>query len=102
MMFTHAKAEYQMLIDNATNYMLRHAAGAGLSVLPPTWDDGAADKRSVIHKVRLATVDAGVNLRVPHEWLSPDSDGYGRFRTEVESALAQLKAMTQSAGTGRP
>jgi hypothetical protein len=35
-------------------------------------------------------------LRIPHEWLPFDSDGHGRFRTDVEAALARLKAAAKT------
>jgi hypothetical protein len=46
--------------------------------------------------VRIATRDAAVDLPVPHDWLPLDSDGHNRFRTEVETALAQLRTRRSS------
>ncbi len=91
-MSTHEEADYRILIDRATNYILDHAAGAGLLLLRPEWDRGVRDLETAVHKVRLATNESEVELLVPHEWLSPDSEGHGRFRVEVEAAFAALRA----------
>jgi hypothetical protein len=91
-MSTHEKVDYQILLDSASNYIVAHASGAGLDVLPPVWDGGSPSLTTTLHHVRIATHDAEVDLPVPHAWLALDSDGHNRFRTEVEAALAQLKA----------
>jgi hypothetical protein len=88
----HEKAEFQVLLDSATNYIVAHASGAGLTVLPPVWDDGTPVMTHSIHHVRIATREAVVDLTVPHDWLPHDSEGHNRFRTEVEAALAELKS----------
>jgi hypothetical protein len=87
----HQKAEQQILLDSASNYIVAHATGAGLVVLPPVWDGGSPGVATPLHHVRIATREAEVDLAVPHDWLLQESDGYNRFRTEVEAALAQLK-----------
>jgi hypothetical protein len=89
-MSIHEKAEYQILFDKASNYIVTHAAAAGLDVLPPVWDGGSPNVTASLHHVRIATRDAEVDLPLPHDWLPPDSDGHNRFRTQVETALAQL------------
>jgi hypothetical protein len=89
-MSIHEKAEYQILFDKASNYIVTHANAAGLDVLPPVWDGGSPSGSTSLHHVRIATRDAEVDLPVPHDWLPPDSDGHNRFRTQVETALAQL------------
>ena len=95
-MSIHEKAEYQILLDSASNYIVAHATGAGLEVLPPVWDGGSPSVTTSLHHVRIATRDAEVDLAVPHDWLPLDSDGHNRFRTEVEAALAQLKTRRRS------
>jgi len=101
-MSTHERADYEILIDTATHYVLGHAAAAGLSIRPPVWDDGGTDLRTGTHTLRIATAEAEEELRVPHEWLPSDSDGHGRFRAEVEAALARLQARARAAQAGRP
>jgi hypothetical protein len=98
-MSTHEKADYQILLDSASSYIVAHAAGLGLRVLPPQWDDGKLGMTTATHRVRIATRDAAEELQVPHEWLSLDSEGHDRFRTEVEATLARLKA--SSGGSSR-
>ena len=95
-MSSHEKAEYQILLDTASNYILAHASGAGLDVLPPVWDGGSPNATTTLHHVRIATRDAEVDLPIPHDWLPLDSEGHNRFRTQVEAALAQLKARRRS------
>ena len=95
-MTVHDKVDFQILLDSASNYIVAHATGAGLDVLPPVWDNGAANEAAPLHHVRIATRDAEVDLPVPHEWLPLDGDGHNRFRTQVEAALAQLKARRRS------
>jgi hypothetical protein len=90
-MSTHELAEYRILLDGASNYIITHAASAGLAVQPPVWDDGAERMNTSTHRVRIATESAAEELRIPHEWLRVDSDGHNRFRTEVEAALARLR-----------
>jgi hypothetical protein len=90
-MSVHEKADYQILLDSASNYILAHASGAGVDVLPPIWDDGSVNPEAALHHVRIATRDAEEELNVPHDWLPVDSEGHNRFRTEVEAALARLK-----------
>jgi hypothetical protein len=90
-MSTHEKAEYQILLDRASTYIVAHATAAGLDVLPPVWDGGSPSVTTSLHHVRIATRDAEVDLPVPHDWLPLDSAGHNRFRTQVETALAQLK-----------
>jgi len=92
-MSTHEKAEYQILFDRASNYIMAHATAAGLAVLPPVWDDGSPSVTTSLHHVRIATRDGEVDLPVPHDWLPLDSDGHNRFRTQVENALAQLRRL---------
>jgi hypothetical protein len=87
----HEKAEYQILLDSASNYIVAHASGAGIDVLPPVWDDGSVDPAAALHHVRIATHDAEEEIDVPHDWLPIDSEGHNRFRTEVEAALARLR-----------
>ena len=87
----HADADFQALIDSASHYIVAHATGAGLEVLPPVWDGGAPSARDPVHHVRIATPDANVDLAVPHEWLPLDAEGHNRFRTEVERVLAELR-----------
>ena len=87
----HEKAEFQVLLDSASSYIVAHASGAGLTVLPPVWDGGAPNVADRVHHVRIATRDAAVELPVPHDWLPLNSDGHNRFRTQVEAALAELK-----------
>ena len=91
-MSTHEKADYQILIDNATHYIVSHATGANIDILPPVWDAGSHGMVTTTHSVRIATKDGEEELSVPHTWLPLESDGHNRFRTEVESALARLKA----------
>jgi hypothetical protein len=91
-MSTHEKAEYQILIDHASNYILDHATAAGIRLLPLQWDGGAPEMTTATHRVRIATRDAAEELRVPHEWLALHSAGHNRFRTEVEAMLARLRA----------
>jgi len=95
-MSIHEKAEYQILLDRASNYIVTHATAAGLNVLPPVWDDGSPSATTSLHHVRIATRDAEVDLPIPHDWLPLDSDGHNRFRTEVETALAQLRTRRRS------
>jgi hypothetical protein len=90
-MAKHEKAEYQILIDNASHFIESHAASANLDILPPVWDEGDSGIKITAHNLRIATADAEVDLAVPHEWLSRSSEGHNRFRTEVEAALARLK-----------
>lgn len=97
-MSIHEKAEYQILIDNASHYILSHAAGADVEILPPVWDEGAPGMVTTTHTLHIATADDEEKLSVPHAWLPLESDGHNRFRTEVESALARLKAKS---GAGR-
>ena len=92
-MSIHEKAEYQILIDRASDYIVTHAAAAGLDVLPPVWDGGSPGVTRTLHHVRIATRDGDVDLPVPHDWLPLDSEGHNRFRTQVENALAQLKRL---------
>jgi hypothetical protein len=91
-MSIHDKAEQQILFDSASNYIVAHAAGAGLDVLPPVWDGGSPSVATPLHHVRIATRDAEVDLTVPHDWLPHDSEGHNRFRAQVETALAELRA----------
>jgi hypothetical protein len=88
----HEKAEFQLLLDTASNYIVAHASGAGLTVLPPVWDGGTPNMTGSIHHVRIATREAEIELAVPHDWLPHDSEGHNRFRTQVEAALAELKS----------
>jgi hypothetical protein len=96
-MSTHELAEYRILIEGASNYIVAHAASAGLTVQPPVWDGGAESMTTSTHRVRIATADAAEELRVPHEWLPLDSDGHNRFRTEVEATLARLRTRARPA-----
>ena len=91
-MSTHEKADYQILIDHASYYILDHATVAGLQLLPLQWDGGVSGMKTSTHRVRIATRDAAEELQVPHEWLSLDSAEHNRFRTEVEAMLARLRA----------
>jgi hypothetical protein len=91
-MSTHEQAEYQILIDHASHYILEHATAAGVELLPLQWDGGASGMRTSTHRVRIATRDAEEELQVPHEWLSLHSAGHNQFRTEVEAMLARLRA----------
>jgi hypothetical protein len=95
---SHETADYQILLDTATNYILAHASGAGLEVLPPIWDDGFPRANVSLHHVRIATREAQEELSVPHEWLAVENEGHNRFRTEVEAALARLRARQRSVG----
>lgn len=95
-MSIHEKAEYQILIDNASHYILSHAAGADVEILPPVWDEGAPGMVTTTHTLHIATTDGEEKLSVPHAWLPLESDGHNRFRTEVESALAKLKAKARA------
>jgi hypothetical protein len=92
-MSIHEKAEYQILLDRASNYIVTHAAAAGLDVLPPIWDEGSPTVTTSLHRVRIATSDGEVDLPIPHDWLPLDSEGHNRFRTQVENALAQLNRL---------
>ncbi len=96
-MSTHEKAEYQILIDHASSYILDHATAAGVELLPLQWDRGVSGMTTATHRVSVATRDASEELQVPHEWLSIDSPGHNRFRTEVEALLARLRAGARSA-----
>ena len=91
-MSTHEKAEYQILLDNASHYIVDHAAAAGLELFSLEWDGGKAGMTTSMHHVRIATRDAVENLEVPHKWLPLESEGRNRFRTEVEATLARLRA----------
>jgi hypothetical protein len=95
-MSIHEKAEYAILIDRASYYMLNHAAAAGMRIRPPEWDYGHTGETPAEHHVRLATDNAEVELEIPHEWLPVDSEGHNRFRTDVEAALARLKAKSRT------
>jgi len=88
----HEKADQQILFDSASNYIVTHATGAGLDLLPPVWDGGTPSATITVHHVRIATREAEVDLPVPHDWLAHESEGHNRFRTDVESALAELKS----------
>ena len=96
-MSTHEKAEYQILIDHASHYILDHATAAGVKLLPLQWDGGESEMTTATHCVRIATRDAAEELHVPHEWLSLHSVGHNRFRTEVEATLARLRTGRRSA-----
>jgi hypothetical protein len=74
-MSIHEKAEYAILIDKASYYMLDHAAAAGMRIRPPEWDFGHAGATLAEHHVRLATDDAEVELEIPHAWLTVESAG---------------------------
>jgi hypothetical protein len=91
-MSTHELAEYRILIDGASNYILAHAAGAGLTIQPPVWDGGREGMTTATHRLRIATESVAEELSIPHEWLPPASDGHNRFRTEVEATLARLRS----------
>jgi len=88
--------DYQILLDTATNYIIAHASGAGLDVLPPVWDDGSPQPTMSLHHVRIATREAEEELSVPHDWLAVENEGHNRFRTEVEAALARLRSRQRS------
>jgi hypothetical protein len=94
-MSTHEQAEYQILIDNASHYILAHATAAGVNLLPPEWDGDASGITTSTHHVRIRTPEAAEELEVPHEWLSLHSEGYNRFRTQVEASLARLRARSR-------
>lgn len=96
-MSSHIKADYQILIDNASHYILGHAAAAGLSVEQPVWDHGSTDILAKIHTVQIRSGNAVEELRIPHDWLPLDSHDHGRFRTDVEAALARLRAASRPA-----
>lgn len=91
-MSTHEKAEYQILIDHASHYILDHATAAGVELLPLQWDGGVSGMTTSTHRVRIATRDAAEELQVPHEWLPLHSAEHNRFRTEVEALVARLRA----------
>ncbi len=95
-MSTHEKADYQILLDNASHYILSHATAANLDILPPVWDDGADAMTTKIHRLRITAGDSEEELSIPHSWLPLDSEGHNRLRTEVEAALARLKARKAS------
>jgi len=97
-MATHDKAEYQILLDSASRYIVTHASSAGMTVLPPVWDNGSRVINTSMHRVRIATRDAEEELPIPHEWLPVDSEGHNRFRTEVEAALSRLRSRHRTAG----
>ena len=90
-MSTHEKADYQILLDNASHYILSHAAGSDVEILPPVWDEGMPGMVTTTHTLHIATADGEERLSIPHSWLPLESDGHNRFRTEVEAALARLK-----------
>jgi hypothetical protein len=90
-MTDHPTVDFQILLDSASQYILAHAAGAGVQVLPPVWDEGVPDIETSLHSLRIATHDAYEELPIPHQWLAVDSEGHNRFRTEVEAALARLR-----------
>lgn len=91
-MSTNESADYRILLDSASNYIVTHATAAGVDVLPPVWDGGSPTLGLSLHHVRIATHDAAIDLSVPHDWLPRDSEGHNRFRTQVEAALAQLRS----------
>jgi len=95
-MSTHEQAEYQILIDHASHYIVDHATAAGIELLPLQWDGGASGMMTSTHRVRIATHNAAEELQVPHEWLSLHNAGHNRFRTEVEAMLARLRARGRS------
>ena len=101
-MSTHEKAEYQILIDHASHYILDHATAAGVKLLPLQWDAGGSGMTTATHRVRIATRDAAEELEIPHEWLPLHSAGHNRFRTEVEATLARLRAEGRSPGHASP
>ena len=90
-MSVHERAEYQILLDRASNYIVAHATAAGLDLLSPVWDGGSLGATASVHHVHIATRDAAVDLEVPHDWLPLESEGHNRFRAQVENAFAQLK-----------
>jgi hypothetical protein len=92
-MTIHEKAEYQILLDRASNYIVTHGSAAGLDLLAPVWDEGSSGMTTSLHQLRIATRDGEVDLAIPHDWLPLDSDGHNRFLTQVENALAQLKRL---------
>ncbi len=95
-MSSHKRADYLILIDSATHYIQGHAAGAGIMIQPPVWDRGSDEILTGTHTVQIRSGGALEELRIPHEWLPFDSDDHGRFRTEVEAALARLKATAEA------
>jgi hypothetical protein len=95
-MSSHEKAEYQILIDHASNYILDHAKAAGIEVLPLQWDRGVPGMTTSTHCVRVATHEAAEELQIPHEWLPLASAGHNRFRTDVEAMVARLRARSRS------
>jgi hypothetical protein len=96
-MSSHEKADYQILLDNASNYIETHASSAGLRLLPIVWDDGAPGMVRSTHRLHISTRGAHVDLQVPHEWLALDAEGHNRFRTEVAAALARLAKESRDA-----
>lgn len=100
-MSTHEMADYQILLDNASNYVLSHAAVTGMKLQPLLWDEGAPGMLTALHRLRIATMDATEELRIPHEWLPLEAEGHNRFRTEVEAALARLRAGTRGGEAAR-
>ena len=94
-MSAHENADYQILFERASSYIVAHATATGLDVLPPVWDGGTPTGGAVLHHVRIATRDAAVDLPVPHDWLL-DSNGHNRFRTQVETALVRLRPPRRS------
>ena len=99
-MSSHEKADFQILLDKASNYIVTHASAAGLDVLPPVWDGGKPSMATSIHHVRIATRDGNINLAVPRDWLPLDSDGHNRFRTQVETVLGELRRRRHATGSG--
>ena len=97
-MNSHESVDYQILLETASNYIVAHASGAGLDVLPPVWDDGSPRPNVSLHHVRIATREAQEELTVPHDWLAAENEGHNRFRTEVEAALARLRTRQRSVG----
>jgi hypothetical protein len=95
-MSSHKRADYLILIESASHYIQGHAAGAGIVIQPPVWDRGSDEILTGTHTVQIRSGDALEELRIPHEWLPFDSDGHGRFRTDVEAALARLKASAKT------
>jgi hypothetical protein len=91
-MSSHAKADYQILLDNASSHIESHASSSGLRLLPLVWDEGTSGMVTTTHRLRIATRDAHVDLQVPHQWLALDVEEHNRFRTEVAAALARLVA----------
>jgi len=98
-MSDHPGADYEALIDSASHYILSHAAAAGLEVEPPIWDLGRKALVTDTHTVQIKSGDSVLVLKVQHEWLRPESYSHGRFRTEVEAALAKLKSAVGSSNT---